>query len=84
MNQLAIFQNDNAARTPGEIGTSDIRQSHHAVDRRNCTKIDPLTSWYSLGAGVRKCKHGGAINLELAGLLVLAAVAGLLLAGVIW
>jgi hypothetical protein len=68
------------------------RATQKTTDSHNPTSIDPVLGWFDLGKESRinrkqkrvwKRKSGGAISFELAGILILGAVAGLLLAGVI-
>jgi hypothetical protein len=68
------------------------RPTPKTSDIRNPTGIDPVLGWFNLGKESRikrqskrgwKRKSGGEISLELAAILILAVVAGLLLVGVI-
>lgn len=75
-------------KTKGRTERHDPKQN----DSRDSINADPVAGWYSLGKASRtnrqqkrtwRRKSGGAINADLLALLILAAVAGLMLTGVI-
>lgn len=77
-------------KNKGRDGMNRAAQKH--TDARHPTGTDPVLGWFNLAKESRKfrkqksgwkSKSGGAISLELAAILILAAVAGLLLVGVI-
>ncbi|NMG53610.1 hypothetical protein [Aromatoleum aromaticum] len=72
-------------KTKGRTERHDPKQN----DSRDSINVDPVVGWYSLGKASRtnrrpkrtwRHRSGGAINVDLAVLLILAAVAALLLA----